>query len=296
MLKKLLVALIALSFIFALCSSAFAAKGTGQVKRLYQTLPNAPKTISDAQSAIPDQPPSGTKFPSAGQEVTGMSVPSHKPATCDWYDYTCGVAYYWTIPDAYGDDFFNMRFSPPTDMLCTLKTLEMVFYEAGCADATGEGVTLYVWDDDGFGYPGNVIYTVVVPAASIAFYPSAVDVDVYSEEMIFSEDYHFGYTTNNQGGGNVWACLSDDGSCGTMRSSEFYGGLWGLMLNDWGVDVNFLMFVEACCYEPTGGSVECEYLDYTCGLAYYWTIPDAYGDDFFNMRFSPMLDATICTL
>jgi hypothetical protein len=137
MLKKLLVALIALSFIFALCSSAFAAKGTGQVKRLYQQLPDAPKSVSDAQVAGPEQPPQGTKSVSASQEVTGMSVPAHKPAACEWYDYTCGLAYYWTIPDAYGDDFFNMRFSPPDDNICTLKTLEIVFYAPGSVTGSG---------------------------------------------------------------------------------------------------------------------------------------------------------------
>ncbi len=278
-------------------SSAFAAKGPNEVKKLIQTLPDAPKSISELQLAGPEQPPAGIKTPAdATPTPPGMSVPVHKPADCVWYDYTCGMAYYWRIPDAYGDDFFNMRFTPGGD-LCSLKTLEIVLYDAypEFSNVSGEGISLYLWDDDMFGFPNNVITPpIVVPGASLQFYPNAVDVDIYGLGIVVDADYHFGYTVNNQTLDN-FACLSDDGSCGQMRSSEFYGGMWGLMLTDWGVDVNFLMFVEACCWDAGPPGV-CAWLWYDCNTTYFWTIPDAYGDDFFNMRFSMIDDAVECTL
>jgi hypothetical protein len=294
MLKKLLVAAIALSFIFAVCSSASAAKGPNEVKRLYNTIPNAQRTIPAENYIVPDQPPAGVHSLDQAHLIPGgLTLPSHKVSSCDWYDYSCNVTYYWTIPDdTYPIDLFNMRFSPPDPAaICTLQTLEIAFYQAGSVTNTDAGVTLYVWNDDGFGFPGTVAYSVVVPTASIVWYPSVLDVDVSSEGLIFTSDYHFGYTTNDQTPvtGDVFACLSDDGSCGVQRSSEYdadYG--WGLMANDWLLDCNFLMAVEACCGVP--GPVDCQWLAYDqAGASYYWTIPDDYDDDFFNERFTPTI-------
>lgn len=298
MLKKLLVAAIALSFVFAVCSSASAAKGPNEAKRLHNTIPNSQRTIPSENYIVPDQIPAGShSLDQANPTPDGLVRPNHKASSCDWYDYTCGLAYYWTVPDdTYPIDFFNMRFSPPDpEASCTLQTLEIVFYAAGSTTGSGAGVTLYVWDDDGFGFPGTVAYSVVVPEASVVFYPSALDVDVSSQNLVFTDDYHVGYTTNDQVN-DVYAVLSDDGSCGVQRSSEFNGGTtWGLMANDWLLDVNFLIFVEACCGVP--GPTACEWLDYSAGIAYFWTVPDDYEDDFFNQRFTPTIENLVaCVL
>jgi hypothetical protein len=206
--------------------------------------------------------------------------------------------YYWTIPDSYGDDFFNERFTNINPNPCTLVTGYLGFYAGGSIDVTGEGVDVIVWDDDGLGYPNLVLATVNVPTASITWYPGETAVDFRPFNLVFGSgvDFHIGYTTVNQGAGNVMACLSDDGTGpAEYRSSELYLGVWGFMIDDWGIDVDFIITAELCCGGPPPPS-ECEWLFYNGDAAYYWPIPDAYGDDYFNMRFTHLDPCTVMTL
>jgi hypothetical protein len=166
---------------------------------------------------------------------------------CEWLDYTCGIFYFWRIPDAYGDDYFNMRFTP--ESCCTLMTIEIVLTNAypEFSNVSGQGIDIYVWTDDGTGLPGTVVLGPInVPGSNLVFYPSTVSVDVSSYNLVFCDDFHIGYTVVDQEQDNI-AILSDDGTCGELRSSEYYGGAWSLMFDDWGYDVNFLIFAYVCC-------------------------------------------------
>jgi len=218
---------------------------------------------------------------------------------CAWLWYgTYAAYYYWTIPDDYGDDFFNERFTNEEDQPCTLKTAEINMYEAASVDVTGEGIDLYVWWDDGGGFPGaTIIPPINIPTASILWYPSANIIDLTSYNIIIppNSDFHIGYSTVNQGAGNIMAVLSDDGSGpAEYRSSEWWGA-WGTMLDDWGVDVDFLIAAEVCW--ETGPPPECYLLAYNGDAYYFWTIPDAYGDDYFNVRFTmPDVDCWLMDL
>jgi hypothetical protein len=204
---------------------------------------------------------------------------------CEWLSYYGGVAYYWTIPDSYGDDFFNERFTNEEAVPCTLKTAAISMYLDGSVDVTGDGIDVIVWSDDGGGYPASVLATVNIPTASMLWYPDANVVDFSSFNLIFPPggDFHIGYTTVNQGAGNIMAVLSDDGAgAAVYRSSEFYLGAWGLMIDDWGTDYDFVIEAEIC-YEVAPPD-DCSLLSYHGDLAFYWTIPDSYGDDYFNTR------------
>ena len=158
--------------------------------------------------------------------------------------------YYWTIPDAYGDDYFNERFTMPFDGDLTTAYINM--YLTGSVDITGEGIDVIVWDDDGFGYPNSQLGSVNIPTSSMVWYPTEMAVDLTSLGLSFSagEDFHIGYTTVNQGAGNIMAVLSDDGATNDppyeLRSSEYYYGSWGLMYDDWGLDADFLIAAEVC--------------------------------------------------
>jgi hypothetical protein len=207
---------------------------------------------------------------------------------CEWLRYgTYAATWYWTIPDTYGDDFFNERLTTGGAYPCDLTQIELAFYQGGCVDVTGEGVDVYVWTDDGSGFPGAVLAIINVPTASIAWYPAVHTIDMTSYGLSFppGTDFHVGYTTVNQAAGNVMACLSDDGSGpAEYRSSELWAGIWGLMIDDWGVDYDFLMGAEVC-YE-VGPPDDCYTLSYSGDATWYWTIPDSYGDDYFNTRFT----------
>jgi hypothetical protein len=148
--------------------SALAAKGVDELRRVDETL------LSD-------------QVATEGEQRQG----------CEWEEYYCNVAYYWTIPDAYGDDYFNMRFTPPD--CCTLVTVGLCFYKdyPEFSDASGSGVDIIVWDDNGSGLPGTEILRLNVPSASMAYYPNWVYLDVTAYNLVFcpNEEIHVGFTT-----------------------------------------------------------------------------------------------------
>jgi PKD repeat protein len=152
--------------------------------------------------------------------------------------------YYWSIPDAYGDDFFNMRFTPYNT--CTLTTCLLNFYEGGSFVNTNEGVDIIVWDDNGSGFPDTELARINVHPDDIDWYPNQTEVDFSSFNLVFNSDFHIGYTTVNQTE-DVYAILSDDGTNGTNRSSEYYNGNWSSIWEDWGVDVNFFITANVSC-------------------------------------------------
>jgi len=160
---------------------------------------------------------------------------------CYTQDYSCNAWYLWNLPDAYGDDYFNMRFSVGGPE--TLKTVGLAFYDAG--DQSGD-VDIFVWGSDaGFPDLSNVLYQTTVAYADIIYYPTYLTLDLSAENLVLREDFHVGWSPNDVTGGLAYG-ISDDASCGTLRSSEYYSGTWGTMNGDWGADVNFLIYADLC--------------------------------------------------
>ncbi len=188
---------------------------------------------------------------------------------CYTQSYNCGVAYFWTQPDAYGDDYFNMRMSVEGPE--TLTNVGIALYAPSTVGTPD--LDVFVWGSAG-GFPdlGNVLYQTTVPNASLVFYPTYNDVDVSAANLVLRDEFHVGWSTDDVSGGTL-AGLSDDGSCGELRSSEYWGS-WGTMLNDWGVDVNFLIYADLCRDQFS----ECVTSAYYCNIAYFWRLPDVYGD------------------
>ncbi len=163
---------------------------------------------------------------------------------CFNINYAGSLAYYWTEPDIYGDQFRNMRFTNVD--FCTLKTVNLYFYGPGTVGTPG--ATVYIWNSDGT-FPTSVITSYVVNPVT-TFYPGATSVNVAPANIALSGDYHVGYSTILNAPTDVLAILSDDGSTMEGRSSEFYSGAWYTMLSGWGVDVSFLINVDVCCTPP----------------------------------------------
>ncbi len=190
--------------------------------------------------------------------------------------------YYWCIPHELGLDLFNVRFTPAWD--CVLKSAEFLFYRK-----VGNGpVRIYVWDDTS-GYPFQKIDSVDVPDPSVQLYPCWTTVDFTSKNAALNSlsDFHIGYTSLGPPQTDTVAILSDDGEpVGTQhRSIEFYNGAWGTMYEDWGMDLNFMI---RAVVEKRSTVDTLVYDDDT--PYYYWRIPDQFGDDLFNVRFTPAWD------
>lgn len=178
-------------------------------------------------------------------------------------------AYYWQIPNANGIDYYSERMTMPFDG--TLDTVYIMSYLAGCTDVTGEGIDVIIYADDGTGLPGTQLGTVNVPYASILDGAwTTVDVSSLGLSFLNGDDFHVGWTTANQGAGNIMCLLSDDGVSGPInqRSCAYYSSAWYLMYTLFGTDYDWVIAAEVSSsgVPPEG---DC---DYTVMLY------DSYGD------------------
>ena len=260
MLNRLIIAVFGLSLVFALGSVALASPRASYVDEPLEFNPNHPRLSELVEQGVRPAQPSFKKPASAivaaPEEVSAANLPS--PAYfCDIQGYALfGPAYIWSLPDAYGDDLFNTRFTVETNFECTLKVAWLLMHGAlmeGTAD-----MRVYLWDDDGFGFPGTVLDSVDIPYADIAAATGLsgfgwLTADFSAAGWVFADgaEYHYGWTPLGGPGDILWVGSDQAGGPhdGEERSSEFYLGAWGSMLNDWGVDVIFHIMSERCCEE-----------------------------------------------
>lgn len=304
MFKRLFIAVFVLGLVVGLNGTANCDVNKGSEA----LTPITPNVMSAERSAAlqyggPAQP--AFKKPAEALEAhrvpAGLTVPYPKQNYfCDVQDYTSGTpGYYWTIPDAYGDDLFNMRFTADANHYCTLKFAHFLMYDDVMVGAPG--FKAYLWDDDGFGFPGVKLDSVEFTYADIlaagggvgGLYYLSADFSTGNggSGWVFSdgEEYHLGWTiVDNSGlGTDVLGIISDAAEgpyAGEERASEFYSGAWGTMLNDWSADVSFFILGERCCSEIP--FTDCHTLSYLTNLAYVWDIPNAtYGDAEYAERF-----------
>ena len=139
-----------------------------------------------------------------------------------------------------------MRFTPAA--ICTLTDISMMFYDPGSSSGPKEGITVYVWDDDGLGLPGTVVDTIFIRDQWMKYLPDDLNISVYNTGLMFHDQYHVGYRTIDPA--DTYAILSDDGSQGTMRSSIQVGGVWEDLRSVYGTDYNFLISSEVAYRAP----------------------------------------------
>ena len=298
MLNRLIIAVFGLSLVFALGSNAQAGPGdlTSFENEPARFIPNHPK-LNEGIDIRPVQP--SFKKPASARivvpDVTGASLPSQL-YFCDFQGYAIsGPAFVWDIPDPYGDDLMNQRFTVEDNFECTLKVAHFLMYAPNTVGTPD--MRVYLWDDDGFGFPGSLLDSVDIPFATLAAEWAAtapspfafMSADFSAAGWVFADgdEYHYGWTPIG-GPGEGLSLVSDQGggpSAGEERSSEFYLGAWGSMLNDWGVDVAFHILSERCCEEIPFS--DCYTQSYWTNVARIYRAPQpTYGDTSYTQRFS----------
>jgi hypothetical protein len=281
MLKRLLFAVFVLGLVFTLSGTAISGIGEKPVEGLnpIPTInPNAQlyNEISDARPAESQfKKPEDAFIPEVS--MAGGAPPITSQYFCDYqgyYDDTATAVYVWGIPDDYGDDLFNMRFTVEPNTECTLKVGWILMY-GGYMTGTPD-MRMYLWDDDGFGFPGNKLDSVDIPYANLPGGFGWVYGDWSAANWVFDEgqEYHIGWTTLG-GDGDTLYCVSDKETgphswTGEERASENWNGFWGTMASDWGHDVCFFIESERCCYEAFSDCYSQSWYD---GVAYYWRAP-----------------------
>ncbi len=244
MLKRLLIAVFVLGLVLALSGTAFSGGILKNSSDKLEKNPFAPLANVQKTSARPDQP--AFKKPESSMHklpVTGTAPIPPLDYFCDLQSYCGSNYYYWTIPDAYGDDLFNTRFTADANHDCSLKVVHYLMYWP--ATVGTPDFRAYIWADDGFGFPGAKLDSIDIPWATIdAAHTSAgsdhffLDADFSADNLVFSdgENYHIGWTVLQNGDPSATLAIESDAadgpSVGEARSSEFYSGSWGTMLND----------------------------------------------------------------
>jgi len=301
MLKRLIFAVFVMGLVLTLSGTAISDIGKKTVVDNRATYSNPDvDPFSDVNSARPAAPLFKRPIDDVrlGIVPAGLATaPADYYCEADYYYEEVPNVYVWGLPDAYGDDLFNQRFTVDEGVVCSLKTSWILMY--GPYMTGTPDLKMYLWDDDGFGFPGNKLDSVTIPFASL---PSGgfgwVSADfAYATDWIFNEleEYHIGWTpVLNTAGDTLW-CASDTAGgpySGELRSSmwdpSLNGGLggWGFMDDIWSAgDVNFRIESERCCYELPFS--DCYSQSWYDGLAFFWKSPhDAYNITDWTQRFS----------
>ena len=162
------------------------------------------------------------------------------PATLSYHN--MDAFYYWHCPDQYNDDEFGVRYTPAD--ACDLDSLT-VYFNATVGSPTG--ITIHIYDVDygtnASGLPNVELASLPVNIADININAwTTIDLRSLNLSFLAGDEFFITYTVDG-GEYNVTEVqiLSDQGSAAPYRSVENCAGTWGYMLNDWGVDVSFLM-------------------------------------------------------
>ena len=173
---------------------------------------------------------------------------------CYWQNWLGTVYYVWEAPhDLYDVQPYCQRFSP-TGFNDTLKTVAFSVYDftpwgEPTAIPGNDDIYITVYDDDN-GFPGNILAQETVPAGSYGFYPDEIFVDFSTYSLVFSSDFHVGFSTNGEPGVDFEVLIGDDGvSSPTSRGTCFYDGSWWTMSDLWGLDENLAIRVYLCGYD-----------------------------------------------
>jgi len=174
-----------------------------------------------------------------------------------YYDDTATTLAGFTIPNQYGDDLYNTRFSVEPSRSCTLATAWIAL--AGGWMAGTPGVRVYLWADDGSGFPSAKLDSVDIPYTLLPTGFGWVGADFSAGNHVFSdgEEFHLGWTMIG-GSGDTLCGISDLATgphTGEERSSVYYNGAWYSMYQLWSNDYAFLIEAELCCGSPPSGGV-----------------------------------------
>lgn len=308
MLKRLLIAVFVLGLFLTLSGTAFSDIGKGPLNPVIK-VDQSNARFNDLSDARPqNELPMQSKIPgSALQAITPQAVPptpaSGSFCTSQWY-HNGGAAFYFQDPDYFGAPFSvglnNVRFTSDPGYVCSLKTAWVLTY--GAATVGDPTLRVYLWDDDGFGFPLNKLDSVDVPYASYyaggGFNWAGADfTHGGTVDHIFSdgEEYHIGFASIANSPDDSLGFLTDDGTghdgATPLRNQVWLGGggtdFWieyaGLLSS--GSDVGLLIEADLCKFEIPFS--DCHWESYWSNIAYFWRAPHiVYGDSSYAQRFS----------
>lgn len=181
--------------------------------------------------------------------------------TADTLSYEASqLPYFFTIPNEYGDDYYNVRFTPPFAPFWIIGAYVPVFLDI--ADTVGgpfgtPGLRVVVWrsglQERRPGYPVEAIDSVSVPFEALE--PSSGRdvrynfIDLRRREINFDDriDFHIGVTIIADTTTDTLAIFLDDGSRRTDRSGMWSGAdeFWLKMQEVPGIELGYNFAIRA---------------------------------------------------
>jgi hypothetical protein len=177
--------------------------------------------------------------------VSSLSASSEDCIVVSYYCY-CSLNFYWKLPDSYNDFAQYQLFSSPGDdkLVGTVRIALLPISEQ--PDLYTYNSEIQVWDNSGEnGLPGTKLGGITVTPEDYVLYPGWTEVD-FSDQSISYDDLWIGIESFAPSEETGIRTLSDSGQCGAYRSCENWGGTYGYMLDNWGMDFNFVMEADAC--------------------------------------------------
>jgi hypothetical protein len=178
------------------------------------------------------------------------------------------ILYAFNYPDAFGDNYRNLRFQSPangtlTGVMMAFATRDFNRYTSG-----DPALVVMVWPSGADSFPvlGQELLRDTIPFAdysgSVFSLDSglagwhnrpaqfvAVDLSAYGVHLQSGQWFHVGYTAILNSPDDTLSILSDDGSPSTNRGSEYYNGHFYPMSRSW-PGVNFM--IRPILRVPTG--------------------------------------------
>ncbi len=167
------------------------------------------------------------------------------PDACDGLEYFCNSELFFPVPNPENAEFLSMRFTSPDPVGCSLVSIQMFFFEPASQNITGAGIQVIIWEDDGLGNPGAPLDIITIPGGDIQWFPIPTPVlPTVPQEM--PAEFHVGFTTLDPSF-DIFAIVTDEGSCGSDRSRAFVGTGWQPLPPIIGIDANLMIQTELCC-------------------------------------------------
>lgn len=175
-----------------------------------------------------------------------------------YHDGDFSLVFTWLSPNRFGDTMQFTRFTPPFS--CTLKTVSVWVADTADGAKGAPGLTVEIYSADGL-FPDTIISSMSVPYDSLMFWRAGPTVvDFSAQNLIFGSDFCVVMRRSGTAADTMLLISDTSSAAGNMRSGEFtlFGGLndWELMVDGWGVDIDFMVQVEMCC--ATTGDVDCD--------------------------------------
>jgi len=141
----------------------------------------------------------------------------------------------------------------PFGLGCRLEKVRVALddYGGGAQFDSDVEVEAYASNGPG-GSPGTKLGGVVVPAAQLVVFPDMVEVDFYSQNIIFDGPIYVGVKTLQPTLTPIdLYIVADDATCGKGQAWALYqDGHWTNFASYAGLDINFFFEADLCCVPP----------------------------------------------